>query len=146
MFIVCVLVPLWLFFPVYPGWVLGYFSNFDNPIENLLEIFGVCPSASARKSSNLSRNEIIMGNTSKRRRKLFDEKIMIQQKAEGLNRGASWWKKSRYRSIIFTAVAFGIALAVGLSLVFAKENERKTEQRRLVTEIAAGAADSLWQL
>jgi len=31
------LVPLWLFFPVYPGWVLVDFSHFDNPIENLLE-------------------------------------------------------------------------------------------------------------
>ena len=39
--------------PVYPGWVLEDFSYFDNIIENLLEKFGICRSASARRSSNL---------------------------------------------------------------------------------------------
>lgn len=85
-----------------------------------------------------------MGDGSKNKQQAFNEKTMIQNKGEGLSQRQGRWKKARYRSILIATLAFGIALAVGLTLVFTKDIARKAEQRRIVTEIAANAADALW--
>jgi sensor domain CHASE-containing protein len=85
-----------------------------------------------------------MADGSKNQHQVSNEKATIQNKGDDFNRGLERWKISRYRSILITAFAFGIALVVGIALVFATDNARKAEHRRVVTEIAASAADALW--
>ena len=85
-----------------------------------------------------------MDDTSKNKQQVFKENAMIQNKKESLRRGLRRWEKGGYRSILIATLAFWVALAVGLTLVFTKDNALKANQRRVVTETAAGAADALW--